>query len=108
MGGRSGEVEDMVIDSTFWAGRRVLLTGHTGFKGAWTALLLASRGAEVYGFSLPAADPNGIFDVAQVREDVRHQEGDIRDAAAVRAVVAEAQPQIVLHMAAQALVRSSY
>ena len=108
MGGRSGEVEDMVIDSNFWAGRRVLLTGHTGFKGAWTALLLASRGAEVYGFALPAADPNGIFEVARLREDVRHQEGDIRDSAAVRAVVAEAQPHIVLHMAAQALVRSSY
>ncbi len=105
---RASEVEDMVIDETFWRGRRVLVTGHTGFKGAWTALLLASRGAEVHGFALPPTDPTGIFEAARVREDVRHREGDIRDREALRKVVVEIQPQIVLHMAAQALVRSSY
>ena len=98
----------MVIDETFWQRRRVLVTGHTGFKGAWTALLLASRGAEVHGFALPPTDPMGIFKAARVRDDIHHREGDIRDREALRTAVAEIQPNIVIHMAAQALVRSSY
>ena len=93
-------------DVQFWRGRKVLLTGHTGFKGAWMHLWLRSLGAEVTGYALePAAQPNlwGL-----VGEDTRSIIGDIRDAMCVRDVVLEAAPQVVIHMAAQALVKESY
>ena len=92
----------------FWRGRRVLLTGHTGFKGAWTWSWLTRMGAEVTGFALPpATEPNlsVLLGITCQRHSVI---GDIRDAAALAAVVAQARPQVVLHMAAQALVRPSY
>jgi CDP-glucose 4,6-dehydratase len=97
-----------VIDRSFWRGRRVLLTGHTGFKGAWTSLLLASLGADVHGYALPADNALGVFDAAKVDQDIGHHIGDVRDSAALRAVVEEVQPEIILHMAAQSLVRRSY
>jgi CDP-glucose 4,6-dehydratase len=108
MGERAREVEKMVIDHDFWRGRRVLITGHTGFKGAWMALLLARLGAEVHGFALPADDPRGIYTAARVEELVRHSTGDIRDLADIMAGVARTRPSVVIHMAAQALVRLSY
>jgi len=96
------------LDKAFWSGKRVLLTGHSGFKGAWAALWLASMGAEVTGFSLaPETDPN-LFDLAGIPGVVRSRFGDLRDAGAVRRTVHEAMPEIVLHMAAQPLVRRSY
>jgi CDP-glucose 4,6-dehydratase len=104
---RPSEMEEMVIDRGFWAGRRVLITGHTGFKGGWMSLLLASLGAEVYGFALPA-DSQGVFDVARVEEDMIHRLGDVRDAAHVNVAFNEIRPEVVIHMAAQALVRRSY
>jgi CDP-glucose 4,6-dehydratase len=104
---RPGEVEEMVIARGFWAGRRVLITGHTGFKGGWMSLLLASLGANVYGFALPG-DNQGVFAAARVQEGMGHRLGDVRDGGHVAAAFDEAQPEIVIHMAAQALVRRSY
>ena len=105
---RQAALEGLVINAGFWRGRRVFLTGHTGFKGGWTALVLRSLGAEVTGFSLEPEHPDGIFSAAQVSADVRHLIGDIRDPQALRAAIYEARPEIVLHMAAQSLVRRSY
>ena len=76
--------ETTLPDSSFWRGRRVLVTGHTGFKGAWTALLLRSVGAEVYGLSLPPRNENDLFNVARLRDDLVHRLGDIRDIATMR------------------------
>jgi CDP-glucose 4,6-dehydratase len=96
------------VDPKFWAGRRVLLTGHTGFKGAWASLWLTRMGAKLTGLSLaPEAGPS-LFALAGVAGDVAHHLSDIRDAAAVQRVVADAKPEIILHMAAQSLVRRSY
>src|SRR5918999_3261581 len=93
-------------DPAFWQGRRVWLTGHTGFKGAWLALWLQSLGAEVHGFSAgPVSEPS-LYELADVGDgmagDVR---GDVRSRSELRAAVARAQPDVVIHMAAQALVR---
>jgi len=93
-------------DADFWGGRTVLLTGHTGFKGAWLHLWLRTMGAHVTGYALaPASEPN-LWDI--VGRGARSIIGDIRDTDKVRAVVAAAAPQVVIHMAAQALVRESY
>ncbi len=91
-----------------FAGRRVLVTGHTGFKGSWLALWLHELGAEVTGFALPPEHDNGHFRLLGLDRLVRHVEGDIRDLACMRSCVAEARPEIVFHLAAQALVRRSY
>ncbi len=98
----------MLPDPAFWAGRRVLLTGHTGFKGAWLALWLRQLGAQVTGLSLPPPTDPSLFVLAGVAGDVDHRLGDVREAAAVEAALAACQPQVVLHLAAQALVRPSY
>lgn len=105
---RESRVESLVIDPNFWRGRRVFLTGHTGFKGAWMALLLRSFGAEIYGFSLAPESEHGLFVVAGLANDLNHRIGDIRDIAALRTAFEEANPEIVIHMAAQAIVRQSY
>jgi CDP-glucose 4,6-dehydratase len=106
-------VEDVVSrtapDPGFWRGKRVLLTGHTGFKGSWLASWLHRLGAGVTGFALPPATQPSLYDAARIGERVAgNRIADLRDAAAVAAAVAEAQPQIVLHLAAQPLVRASY
>lgn len=94
--------------ASFWAGRRVLLTGHTGFKGAWTWAWLRRMGAEVTGLALaPETDPS-LAGLLGIPADPRSVAGDIRDPAVVAGAVARARPEIVLHMAAQALVRRSY
>jgi CDP-glucose 4,6-dehydratase len=96
------------MTSGFWNGKRVLLTGHTGFKGAWLSLYLQVLGSKVIGMALaPEQNPN-LFDVAQVGSGMTSVIGDIRDLVTVERVVSEAQPDIVVHMAAQALVRRGY
>jgi CDP-glucose 4,6-dehydratase len=89
----------------FWRGRRVLLTGHTGFKGGWAALWLARLGAKTTGFALEPDTEPSLFDLASVERDVASHIGDLRAPEAVRAAVRAADPEIVLHFAAQPLVR---
>jgi CDP-glucose 4,6-dehydratase len=96
----------MDVDPGFWRGKRVLLTGHTGFKGAWLSLWLASLGAEVTGFSDEVPTTPSLFELARVGEDVRDVRGDVRDFDAVRAAAEGAE--IVLHLAAQPIVRRSF
>lgn len=91
-----------------FSGRRVLVTGHTGFKGCWLSLWLKDLGAEVYGVSLPPDTEPNMFGAVRLGELVHHVEQDIRDAAAVKDVIADIQPEIVFHLAAQPLVRRSY
>ena len=96
-----------MIDPAFWASKRVLLTGHTGFKGAWLALWLRRMGAEVHGFALPPDTDPSLFALAGVARDVAGRFGDLRDREALATAVRDARPQIVLHLAARALVRQS-
>lgn len=93
---------------SFWSGRRVLLTGHTGFKGSWLALWLRTLGAEVAGFALAPPTEPSLFELAGIGEGMRSVEGDVRDLAAVEAVLDRHRPEVVLHLAAQSLVRPSY
>lgn len=95
------------IDPAFWHERRVLLTGHTGFKGAWLALWLQMLGARVTGFSAGAPTQPSLYELAHVKDGMQSITGDIRDPHEVAAAVADAAPEIVIHMAAQALVRRS-
>lgn len=93
----------------FFRGKRFFLTGHTGFKGAWLSLWLADCGAEVHGFALPPETESNLFDEARVAQRLAsHTLGDVRDLEAVREAIGKVKPEIVLHLAAQALVRRSY
>ncbi len=92
----------------FWRGKRVFLTGHTGFKGGWLSLWLQQMGAEVTGFALEAPSQPSLFDVAGIGQGMTSVIGDIRDGAALTRAMQQAQPEIAIHMAAQALVRYSY
>lgn len=92
----------------FWCGKRVLMTGHTGFKGSWLSLWLQSMGATLRGVALaPPTDP-ALFDMANVAEGMEHRIADIRDFVAMKAQMEEFRPEIIFHMAAQPLVRLSY
>jgi CDP-glucose 4,6-dehydratase len=101
-------VEDLAMTRSFFAGRTVLVTGHTGFKGGWLTRWLSLLGARVVGFSLPPETTPNLFTLARLGECCESVFGDVRDAAAVHAVVERHRPEIVLHLAAQALVRRSY
>ena len=98
----------IVPDPSFWRGRRVLLTGHTGFKGGWIAIRLAQLGAKVTGLALAPSTTPDLFSLARIADDLAHCECDVRDRAGVAEVVRAACPEIVLHLAAQPLVRASY
>nr|WP_210261246.1 CDP-glucose 4,6-dehydratase [Enterovirga sp. DB1703] len=103
-----GEVEDVVISSDFWLGRRVFLTGHTGFKGAWLALMLDRLNAAVTGYALDPPTTPSAFDLLGVRDALSDGRGDICDLAALDAALGAAEPEIVFHLAAQSLVRRGY
>ncbi len=110
MAERQSPLEKMVKrpHHDFWRGKRVLLTGHTGFKGGWLALWLHRMGAEVHGISLaPSTDPN-LFESAHLADTLQHHLSDIRDEAALATLTHAIAPQIVFHLAAQPLVRASY
>ena len=98
----------MGVSPQFWTQKRVLITGHTGFKGAWLALWLRRLGASVVGYALAPPTRPSLYDLAGVSEIVRSIQGDVRDSGRLNAAVHEAQPEIVFHLAAQSLVRSSY
>ncbi|MBL6986254.1 MAG: CDP-glucose 4,6-dehydratase [Methylobacter sp.] len=97
-----------MVKPSFWADKVVLLTGHTGFKGGWLSLWLQSMGAKVIGYALAAPTKPSLFDVANVVDGMVSIEADIRDFAALSAAFKKYQPEIVIHMAAQPLVRYSY
>ncbi|MEP3247754.1 MAG: CDP-glucose 4,6-dehydratase [Sneathiella sp.] len=97
-----------LVKPDFWKGKRVLLTGHTGFKGAWTAAWLNRMGAHVTGISLPPEGEFSLINRLEPHLSITSHFLDIRDRQALTSIVEDANPQIVLHMAAQALVRRSY
>ena len=96
------------IDFNFYKGKKVFVTGHTGFKGSWLCRILVKAGAVVTGFSLPAPTNPNLFELAGVKEKMTSVIGDVRDLAALKAVFNAVQPEIVLHLAAQPIVRDSY
>ena len=97
----------MPIDAEFWARRRVLITGHTGFKGAWLSLWLQSLGAEVSGLAPGAPTRPSLYELARVGANMSEYPADVRDLRAVREALAQARPEVVLHMAAQPILRRS-
>jgi len=101
-------MEVMAVTQPSWKGRRVALTGATGFKGSWLALWLAKLGAQVSGYSLAPPTNPSLFELAGVDQSMDHVEGDIRDAQHLRDFIKRTEPDVVFHLAAQALVRSSY
>ena len=97
-----------MFDLSFYAGKKVFVTGHTGFKGSWLCKMLANAGAEVTGYSLEPPTAPSLFEVADIASDLHSVIGDIRDLPALKAAFDEAKPEIVLHLAAQPIVRDSY
>ncbi len=98
----------MFFDMSFYKGKKVLITGHTGFKGAWMCQVLLMADAQVTGYALEAPTCPGLFDLCHFREQMDSITGDIRDLAHLKSVFEKVQPEIVIHMAAQPLVRESY
>ena len=96
------------MDSNFWKNKKVLLTGHTGFKGSWLSIWLKKLGVELVGFSKDIPTKPSLFEVAKVSEGMISITGNIEDFAMIQKVVKENKPEIVIHMAAQSLVRKSY
>lgn len=97
-----------MFDLSFYKGKKVLVTGHTGFKGSWMCKVLTNMGAEVAGYSLnPPTNPS-LFEIAEIEKDIKSYIGDIRDLKKLKTVFDEFQPEIVLHLAAQPIVRDSY
>ena len=97
-----------MIDKIFWQGKKVFITGHSGFKGSWLCLWLNSLGAEVTGYALQPPTQPSLFELCSVDEQVTSVIGDVRNSEALTKAIVKAQPDIVIHMAAQALVRDSY
>lgn len=96
------------MNEKFWQGKRVFLTGHTGFKGGWLSLWLQQLGADITGYALQPPTQPSLFEVAGVARGMRSIIGDVRDADSLKRAMSDARPEIVIHMAAQPLVRYSY
>lgn len=101
-------MENLVARPSFWQGKRVLVTGHTGFKGSWLTLWLRSMGAEVIGYALAPPTSPSLFDAARVADGIISILADVRDQERLNSAIATHHPEIVFHLAAQALVRPSY
>ncbi|MBQ6483344.1 MAG: CDP-glucose 4,6-dehydratase [Anaerolineaceae bacterium] len=97
-----------IFDLSFYGGKKVFLTGHTGFKGSWMSVMLANAGAEVIGFSSCSKTELRLFDLCGVKDQITHIKGDVRDLDHLLTVFQDYQPEIVIHMAAQPIVRDSY
>jgi len=104
--GKFGNMEK--FDISFYKGKRVFVTGHNGFKGSWLCKILSNAGAIVTGYSLNPPTSPSLFEIAGLVEDIRSVMSDIRDYASLKAAFDEAEPEIVLHLAAQPIVRDSY
>lgn len=98
----------MSFDLKFYEGKRVLITGHTGFKGSWLCRMLVGVGAVVTGYAKKPPTEPSLFEIAGIAQDIHSVTGDIRDYKSLMAVFEKAQPEIVLHLAAQPIVRDSY
>ncbi|NTW88907.1 MAG: NAD-dependent epimerase/dehydratase family protein, partial [Desulfobulbaceae bacterium] len=98
----------MMPDSSFWANKKVLVTGHTGFKGSWLAIWLNMIGAEVTGYALDPLTENDNFVLSGIGSRIIHHIGDICDFERLRQTFEQARPEVVFHLAAQPLVRESY
>src|SRR3972149_4593382 len=96
-----GTMEGMVANRDFWKDKKVFISGHTGFKGSWLSLWLQSMGAVVTVYSLPAPTNPNMFETAKVSSGMTSHSGDIRDLDHLTRVMAECQPEIIIHMAAQ-------
>ena len=94
--------------NNFYAGKKVFITGHTGFKGSWLTQIMVRENAQVAGFSLPIEETNTHFNGLGLKDKINHYEGDIRDAVSLSKAIKEFQPDIVFHLAAQALVKQAY
>ncbi len=101
-------MEKLGVNAAFWQNKRVLLTGHTGFKGSWLALWLESLGAQVTGFALDPGTQPSLFELARVGSSLDDRRGDLRNLDALLDLMTASRPEIVLHLAAQPLVRESY
>lgn len=97
-----------MINLSFYKGKKVLLTGHTGFKGTWMSVMLVNVGAEVIGYSSCSKEEERLFDICNIKAQITHIKGDVRDFEHLKDVFKIYQPEIVIHMAAQPLVRLSY
>ena len=97
-----------MFDLSFYKEKKVFVTGHTGFKGSWLCKILANAGAEVTGYSLNSPTSPSLFEIAKIKNDIHSVIGDVRDKEILKKAFDEAQPEIVLHLAAQPIVRDSY
>lgn len=106
--GLSNDEEVNIMDLGFYKGKRVLITGHTGFKGSWMSVFLVNAGAEVIGYSSCSKEETRLFDLCGIKDQITHIKGDVRNIEQLKEVFSTYQPEIVLHLAAQPIVRTSY
>lgn len=97
-----------MLDASFYKGKKVLITGHTGFKGSWMSQILSMAGAEVTGYALQTPTNPSLFEMCKLSEKIKSNIGDVRDLKHMKQIFAQTQPEIVIHMAAQPLVREAY
>ena len=101
-------MENLVVNSSFWKNKRVLITGHTGFKGSWLSLWLQKLGAEVTGYARQAVDNPNMYTVVDIENGMNSVIDDVQNLESLILCIKENKPEIIIHMAAQALVRASY
>ena len=98
----------IMVDKSFFKGKKVLVTGHTGFKGSWLCKILIDAGAEVFGYSLEPPTKPSLFQISGIEKEMTSIIGDVRDLKNLKEIFKKIQPEIVLHLAAQPIVRDSY